>query len=126
VAVGSGGIQVGTPKGGDGRTVFVPHLVDLPERAGGDLLWTTPRGARLVSQNFRQRVWLGATERAGVPGARVHDLRHSACALMIRAGVHPRVVQQVMGHADISTTMRVYSTVFEDQLEEAARALEAL
>jgi site-specific recombinase XerD len=45
---------------------------------------------------------------------------------MIRAGVHPRVVQQVMGHADISTTMRVYSTVFEDQLEEAARALEAL
>lgn len=123
VAVGGGGIQVGTPKSHEARTVFVPEGVAVPERFGGELLWTTTRGKRLVSQNFRQRVWVPACERAGVEGARVHDLRHSACALMIRAGVHPRVVQQVMGHADISTTMRVYSTVYEDQLEGAAEAL---
>jgi integrase len=126
VAVGSGGIVVGTPKSHASRTVVAPSFLRLPDAGPDELLWTTPRGARLVSQNFRQRTWLPALRRTGVEGVRVHDLRHSACSLLIQAGVHPRVVQQILGHSDIATTMRVYATIHDHQLEEAARALEAL
>lgn len=126
VAVGSGGIVVGTPKSHQSRTVVAPSFLRLPDVGEDELLWTTPRGARLVSQNFRQRVWLPALRRAGMEGVRVHDLRHSACSLLIEAGVPPRVVQQILGHSDIATTMRVYATVHSHQLDDAAAALERL
>ena len=126
VAVGSGGIVVGTPKSHAARTVVAPSFLRLPEAGPDGLLWSTARGRRLVSQNYRQRIWLPSCRRAGLGGTRVHDLRHSACSLLIQAGVHPRVVQQILGHSDIATTMRVYAHVRDEQLEDAAKALEAL
>lgn len=124
VAVGSGGIVVGTPKSHKSRTVVAPSFLRLPAAGDDELLFATPRGTRILSQNFRQRTWLPALRRVGLEGVRVHDLRHSACSLLIEAGVPPRVVQQILGHSDIATTMRVYATVHDHQLEDAAQALE--
>lgn len=124
VAVGSGGVVVGTPKSHQSRTVVVPSFVRIPDAAPDELLWATSRGTRLLSQNYRKRQWLPACERAGVGAVRIHDLRHTACSLLIEAGVPPRVVQQILGHSDIATTMRVYGTVHSHQLDDAAAALE--
>ena len=50
-------------------------------------------------------------EKAGLPDRRFHDLRHSAATLLLSMGVHPKVVQEILGHSVISMTMDIYSHV---------------
>jgi integrase len=49
-----------------------------------------------------------ATAAAGVPGFRVHDLRHTAASIWLAAGADPKVVQRVLGHACAAMTMDLY------------------
>ena len=42
---------------------------------------------------------------------RFHDLRHSAASLLLTVGVHPKIVQEILGHTQISMTMDIYSHV---------------
>lgn len=65
-------------------------------------------------------------KRAGLPPMRVHDLRHSCASLLIAEGVHPKVIQTILRHANISTTMDVYGHVFPPQQRDAATALAEL
>lgn len=46
-------------------------------------------------------------KRAGLPDVRFHDLRHGAATLLLGMGVHPKIVQERLGHHDIGTTMNV-------------------
>ncbi len=46
-------------------------------------------------------------EDAGLPQIRFHDLRHSAATIMLSMGVHPKVVQELLGHSSISMTLDV-------------------
>ncbi len=41
---------------------------------------------------------------------RIHDLRHTAASLMIQAGYPPKMLQEIMGHASITTTLDLYGT----------------
>ncbi|MCC7046737.1 MAG: site-specific integrase [Alphaproteobacteria bacterium] len=50
--------------------------------------------------------WRAACARAGLPGVRFHDLRHTAASWMIQAGVPLDVVQKILGHSDIKLTQR--------------------
>ena len=59
----------------------------------------------------------------GVP-MRIHDLRHTHAALSIAAGVHPRVLQERLGHRDITTTFGVYGGLFPGADEGVAEALD--
>ena len=61
-----------------------------------------------------------------VPRIRLHDLRHTWATLALRAGVHPKVVQERLGHANISITMDIYSHVMPDMQESAAGLVAAL
>jgi len=61
-----------------------------------------------------------------VPRIRLHDLRHTWATLALRAGVHPKVVQERLGHANISITMDTYSHVMPDMQESAAELVAAL
>jgi integrase len=61
-----------------------------------------------------------------VPRIRLHDLRHSWATLALRAGVHPKVVQERLGHANIAITMDTYSHVMPDMQESAAELVAAL
>lgn len=63
---------------------------------------------------------------AGVPAIRLHDLRHSHATLALQAGVHPKVVQERLGHATISTTLDVYSHAIPAMQEDAAARVAAL
>ena len=44
-------------------------------------------------------------KKAGLPDIRFHDLRHSAATLLLSVGVHPKVVQEILGHSQISMTL---------------------
>jgi integrase len=49
--------------------------------------------------------------KAGLPDIRFHDMRHSTATLLLFEGVHPKVVQEILGHSEISITMDTYSHV---------------
>lgn len=68
-----------------------------------------------VSQRFRALV-----EDAGLPWITLHGLRHTHATLMLRAGVHPKVVQERLGHASIAITLDTYSHAIPAMQEDAA------
>lgn len=59
-----------------------------------------------------------------VPLLRFHDLRHTAFTFMLSQGVKPEVVQKIAGHSDITTTLRIYRHVFEEEKKEAAQVVD--
>jgi integrase len=61
---------------------------------------------------------------ADLPDLRFHDLRHTAATLMLQQGVHPKVVQERLGHTDIALTLNTYSHVLPDIQEEAVQKID--
>ena len=51
---------------------------------------------------------------------RFHDLRHSAATILMAAGVHPKVVQERLGHSTITMTMDIYSHVLPSMQQDVA------
>ncbi len=54
----------------------------------------------------------------------MHDLRHTYATRAIECGVQPKVLQKLLGHASIKTTMDTYVHVTDDALERAVRQFE--
>ena len=65
-------------------------------------------------------------QRLELPRIRLHDLRHTHATLALRAGVHPRVVQERLGHANVSITLDTYSHVDIQMQADAAAKVAAL
>ena len=61
-----------------------------------------------------------AAKKAGVPEIRLHDLRHTHATLALCAGVHPKIVSERLGHANIGITLDTYSHAIPAIQEEAA------
>ena len=59
---------------------------------------------------------------AGYPKVRLHDSRHGHATILLVAKVHPKVVQERLGHSTIATTMDIYSHVLREMDVEAAEA----
>ena len=68
-----------------------------------------------MSRYFRQ-----AVKEAKLPTIRPHDLRHTHATLALRAGIHPKVVSERLGHATVSITLDTYSHAIPAMQEEAA------
>lgn len=64
-------------------------------------------------------------KKANVPDIRFHDLRHSAATLLLGMGTHPKVVQELLGHSQISMTMDIYSHVMPSMQKDAMEKLNA-
>ncbi|MEX2253836.1 MAG: tyrosine-type recombinase/integrase [Acidimicrobiia bacterium] len=61
-----------------------------------------------------------------VPVIRFHDLRHTCATLLLQAEVHPKVVQEMLGHSSIAITLDIYSHVVPSMQDEAADRLNAM
>jgi integrase len=57
---------------------------------------------------------------------RFHDLRRTSATLLLAQGVHPKIVQERLGHADIAATLNRYSHVTPDMQRSAADTLDAV
>ena len=64
--------------------------------------------------------------KTGLPLIRFHNLRHTAATLLLQQGVHPKIVQERLGHADISMTLNTYSHVLPSMQEDAALKMDEL
>ena len=63
---------------------------------------------------------------AGIKGVRRHDLRHTHASLMLKAGVHPKVVSERLGHSSINITLDTYSHVLPGVQDEATELFSKL
>ena len=91
-----------------------------------DLVFTTTVGTPMDASNLTRQHLYPLLERAGLPRVRFHDLRHTFATLMLQNGEHPKVVQEMLGHANISETMDTYSHVLPDMQTDAMKRLGAL
>jgi integrase len=96
----------------------------LKER--NDLVFTKEDGAPLKPDWLNRRFHQLARE-AGLPiGVRVYDLRHGWATAALKAGVHPKLVQEVMRHSSYTTTADTYSHVLPSHSAEAVSRVAAL
>ncbi len=136
-----GGWIFEAPKSGKGRSIRLTRraisalrehrkrqLEERMQRAG---LWSdhglvfpsaigTPISGGNLSRSFKALL-----KRAGLPAVRFHDLRHTCATLLLKQGVNPKYVQELLGHADISLTLNVYSHILPDMGDAAADAMDA-
>jgi integrase len=63
-------------------------------------------------------------ERVALPRIRFHDLRHTCATLLLGKGVHPKFVQELLGHATISITLDTYSHVIPAMGDQTRKAIE--
>ena len=93
-----------------------------------------PKDALVFSQlngdplkgNTVWKAWNTMLKRMGITGIRFHDIRHTMATLMLQAGVHPKIVQERLGHASIATTLDLYSHVSPGLQQAAAKKLDAI
>ena len=74
-----------------------------------------PRNPRNFTKEFTRLV-----SRLDIPHITFHGLRHSHATQLHRAGIHPKIAQERLGHSTIATTMDLYSHVTESMQEDAA------
>ena len=88
--------------------------------------WSSATHGSPVSPNALSHHWRHVAAASGLPKLRLHDLRHTHATLALAAGVHPKVVQERLGHSTVAFTLDVYSHAVPALQEEAAERVAAL
>ena len=129
-----GKILSGEPKTRAGRrTLSVPAFLaeqledqlavrSLPGVDG--LVFPNTAGNPVAAPSFTNNVFTPARRKAGLVGVRFHDLRHTAVALAIAQGAHPKAIQARMGHSSIQVTLDRYGHLFPELDEQIAVGLD--
>jgi integrase len=86
----------------------------FPNRRGGPM-----RSYTLTGGSFKRII-----QRTELPNIRLHDLRHTCATLLLSKGVHPKLVQTLLGHKSIKITLDTYSHVLSELNEWTAEAME--
>ena len=87
--------------------------------ADNALVFSQPDGSPFLPDTV-SHAFAKIVRRAGLQGIRLHDLRHAHASMMLRRGVHPKIVQERLGHSTISVTLDTYSHVTPGLQEAAA------
>ena len=121
--------RIEAPKTSKGkRSVRLPRMsVEALRRIPrtGRWVFCTRTGRPVSVHNVHNRSWKPLLEKAGLPpDTRFHDLRHTCATLLLTKGVHPKIVQEMLGHSSISITLDIYSHVLPTLQEKAVEAME--
>ena len=83
------------------------------------LIFSLVNGSPLLPTTVTH-AWIKLVRRCGLRGIRLHDCRHTHASLMLKQGVHPKIVQERLGHASIRITLDTYSHVAPGLQQAAA------
>ncbi len=115
------------PTSKTGRSRYVPLaqaavtlIEQLPRAEGAVYLFPSPKVPAKHLTTIKHG-WQTARDAAGLPGLRIHDLRHSAASFMVNSGIDLFAVGKVLGHANVASTAR-YSHLANDTLLAAVEA----
>lgn len=108
------------------RQMVVQERVALgPDYENYDLVVCTHFGGP-VTQRGIQKVWNSFIKKTGAPKITFHDLRHTHASLLIRQGVHIKVISERLGHSSVSITMDLYGHLMPNMQEDAAAGLDII
>ena len=94
----------------------------------GGLVFATESGTLINPSNLRNRTFKPLLRRAfgeAGPDISFHDLRHTCATLLLTQGTHPKLVQELLGHATIAMTLDTYSHYLPSMGDQTVRAMEA-
>jgi integrase len=133
---------IGSPKSGKARDVSVSQFVaDMLKRGDPDaLVFPDRQGGHMRGSNVRRRWWSDAVAAAElfprieatkdgpvtVYDFKLHELRHTAASLAIKAGAHIKSLQAMLGHASASLTLDRYGHLYGSDVEAVGIAINAL
>ena len=84
-----------------------------------DLVFCQIDGKPLLPDSITH-AWMKLARRTGLRGIRLHDARHTHASLMLKQGIHPKIVQERLGHSSIQITLDTYSHVAPGLQQAAA------
>jgi integrase len=134
------GLITKEPKNGKGRSVSMTNALEVflkqhrlvqeenrkffkTNYKDQDLVFAQVNGNPIqpaeLSRTFNKLI-----KKAGVPHVRFHDLRHTHATLMLKQEVHPKIVQERLGHSSITITLDTYSHVLPNMQREAVKRFE--
>jgi integrase len=137
----SGGLAFKEPKSARGaRTIALPQItvealrehrraqLEMRLRVGpgfnaGELVFPRADGEPWKPSAFASNCRT-VFKKAGL-ACRLHDLRHTHATMLLRQGVHPKVVQERLGRANVSITLDIYSHVSPHMQTDAAERIDA-
>jgi len=85
-----------------------------------DLVFTNAQGYYYSSSTLR-KVFRRFLVSSSLPHMRFHDLRHSAATILLAMKVHPKLVQEILGHSQITMTLDVYSHALSSMQEDVTK-----
>jgi len=123
--------NVGLPKSGKARRVDLSSQLctelkaqkkirELEALSNGVTLrldepvFLSPMGFRWDERNL-EKMWHRTLKVSGIRKIRLHDLRHTFASQLIEQGVHPKYIQEQLGHASITMTMDTYGHLFPNR-----------
>ncbi len=135
------GLVEGQPKTGKSRRLIAlsPNAVSLlhelrgkqiEHRLQAGTLWQdsgyvfTQLNGKAIDPEWTSKDFALIVRRANLPYMTLHGLRHAHATLLLTAGVHPKVVQERLGHSGVSITLDIYSHVVQGMQESAALAID--
>ncbi|MDQ3284491.1 MAG: tyrosine-type recombinase/integrase, partial [Actinomycetota bacterium] len=89
------------------------------------LVFCTQAGKPLDFRNVATASFKPLLKRVGLPNIRFHDLRHTCATLLLSRSHHPKLVQELLGHASVAMTLDRYSHVLPGMGDQTAAAMEA-
>jgi integrase len=120
---------IGATKGKESRSVPVPNFVldelsrQVQGRGADDLVFGD--GIHYLPRPKSRYGWFqGAVNRACVQKISPHDLRHTCASLAVSAGANVLALARMLGHKKASVTLRVYSDLFDTDLDALADVMD--
>jgi integrase len=100
----------------------IERLGDLYKDQG--FVFATEKGTLVNPTNLRKRSSEPLLEKAELPHIRFHDLRHTCATLLFWSTINPKIVSEMLGHANVAITLDTYAHVLPTMQDNATRALE--
>ena len=88
-------------------------------------VFTENDGSTLKQRGFMDK-YHEFLEKYGISNIRFHDLRHTFASLLLEAGESPKIIQELLGHTSITTTMDIYTHISKQSKIKTVKALDDL
>lgn len=90
-----------------------------------DLIFSDSDNKPMLPDHVTQ-AWRRLAKKVGLKNIRLHDIRHTHASLLLKQGIHPKIVQERLRHSTISTTLDIYSSVAPGLQAAAAKGFDEL
>ncbi|MBD0381308.1 tyrosine-type recombinase/integrase [Paenibacillus sedimenti] len=109
------------------RTVVIQEKWEAKDNYKDNDLVICGKDGRPVSWSNFHKFWIRRLEKApNLRKIRFHDLRHTCASLLLSAGTHPKIVQELLGHSSIKVTLDLYSHMMPNIQADAVKNLEKM